>query len=158
MEFLKQYGLYILFSCSLVFFGCKKKGCTDRSANNYCEKCEDEDNDECEYTGDGVIWYDTGYADILEASGTDSLLFFIDGELLATMPIQGCYCPGGGIFFPTEPGPNCGDPIGFTFTKNWKSTKIRAFNYNIINQNGTFICDGSIGFEAGKCKKEKIPY
>lgn len=38
----------ILFGTSSVFVACKKKGCTDPSAKNYCEECKKDDGS-CQY-------------------------------------------------------------------------------------------------------------
>ena len=58
----------------LTISSCGKKGCTDSTAQNYCETCKRSDQS-CTYQGKIVFWWDKSFHDSLIAQGVSTLKF-----------------------------------------------------------------------------------
>ncbi|MGZ3904288.1 MAG: hypothetical protein ACXVC6_11365 [Bacteroidia bacterium] len=67
--------LAILSLIALFFGSCKKAGCNDSIAENYCSDCNKVDNSHCVYgTFYHIFWFNKSTSDSLLAHGVDTLV------------------------------------------------------------------------------------
>ena len=70
---------------------CKKKGCTDSTASNFCTKCK-ADEGTCQYQGNVVVWWTQSTAQSwLNTYAATQVDVTIDGIFIGTYPIPGTY-------------------------------------------------------------------
>lgn len=100
---MRNLFLVLLLSITTLFFSCKKNGCVDRDAENYCKDCKDAGG--CVYKSSLVFWYDESTAKKLLAEGiTGDLRYFIDQNLAGSAASN--------VYW-TSP-PNCGQDQAVT--------------------------------------------
>jgi hypothetical protein len=85
MEAGTTFRVILLITYLGLHVGCIKnsEGCVDPLAKTTCQGCN-QANEVCEYTGTGVFWYPFYAGHSLEAPGTHSLSYYIDGQLTGT--------------------------------------------------------------------------
>lgn len=134
-------GCLALF-CALVFTttGCKKKGCTDTDAENYCEKCKDDGS--CQFKGQIVFWYNKATADSLLADGATALTYYVDGAVAGSSAAS-VYWTG---------APNCDQSGSVTVTKDLGNVKNKSYSYSVKDQTGfQYWSKSAENFTANTC-------
>lgn len=96
--------LCLLFGTIMVFSSCvKKEGCTSQYANNYCEKCK-EDDGSCLHESTVRFWVSNATIDNLIANDYEYISINVDGIYVGKMLIY--------EFMPTYP--NYGAELSYT--------------------------------------------
>ena len=112
---------------------CGKKGCTDTSADNYCDECKKDDGS-CIYKGKMVIQWGEAFADDVEADGVTGIKVYVDGEFINTYPTTTYWTSA----------PNCDANGSITYTKNLGNNKSAKVYVTLKDQDGE-----SIGIKSG---------
>ena len=141
----KNLLLRILILSSLLLPACKREGCTDSAAENYDAKAKKNDNT-CRYEGSAVIWYGEEYSASLALTGSTSLRFFVDEQLVGSSDAN--------VYF--TGAPDCGQNGSITVTRDLGGVKGKTYPYKVENQLGTIIESGIINFVGGDCVKVEL--
>lgn len=140
-----------LFLCGLlamsltIFTSCKKEGCTDIDAENFCEDCNEDDNS-CRFKGEVVFWYNQATSQALGVIESTSLTYFLDGQVVGSSAAN-VYWTG---------APDCGQSGSVTTTKDLGNVKNKAYSYIIKDQTGFELWSGVANFTANTCTKLEL--
>ena len=124
---------------------CKREGCTDSAAENYEVKAK-KNNNSCRYEGSAVIWYGKDYSASMSLSGTTSLRYFVNEELVGSTDPA--------VYFSGPP--DCGQNGSITVTRDLGSAKNKTYTYRVENQLGATLESGIINFAGGECVKVEL--
>ena len=137
------FGLVLLSATT--FIGCKKKGCVDANATNYCAKCKDDGT--CQYEAKANFWYGKATADSLLADGATALTFYLDGVVIGSSAASVYYTSA----------PTCGQPV--SVTKSLGSLKSKTFSYSIKDQTGYEYWSGNVTLDASNsCSQTQLTW
>lgn len=146
MNYTKKFVAALLFGLvALSFSSCKKEGCTDTYAINYCDECKKDDGT-CEYEGEIVFWYDQATSQFLLNDGATSLTFYVDGQVVGSSACN-VYWTG---------SPSCGANGSITVTKKLGPVKVRSYTYKVVDNTGWEYWSGTVDFDATKCTKYQL--
>lgn len=137
---------YLLLT-SMVFFACKKEGCTDLEATNTTEGAKKDDGS-CVYESSVVFWHTAATRSVMSTNGISSLNYYLDGTLLGTTGITTVY--------PTAP--DCNESTAFVRSIAYDESSTKQLNYQVTNQSGALIFSGIIVFVNGACIAEELSY
>lgn len=142
-----KYKFLICLCIALLFFSCKKKGCTDINATNYSESATKDDGS-CYFEGSAVFWYDVTTQSIMNLYGITSLTYIIGNANTGTFQIDTVW----------SVAPPCGieGSIGRTF--EFYSNEPQVFDYVIYDQNGLERWAGSTIITTGGCTPVKLEW
>ena len=121
----------------LTLTSCAKKGCTDSSATNFCEKCKKDDGS-CTYQAKGVFWYNKSTSDSLVANSATSLTFYVDGAVIGSSATT-VYWSG---------SPSCGQSGSASVTKNLGTSKSKSYSYSVKDDLGVTHWSGTINLSS----------
>lgn len=153
---IKLFGIILCISSIVLLTACQKKtmGCVDAWANNNCQGCNLTANDVCEYTGEGIFWYQSLVGDSLELAGTDSLSYFIDGQYKGSTSVFHQFWPPGLLGEP--PMAYCFDDSTFKYTMTWVGNHEHSFTYSVKNQSGLELWTGSVNLRVMACSSMQL--
>ncbi len=80
MKKLKIVLLGLALFSVLFTTGCKKEGCTDPIANNYCDNCKD--GGTCEYSADFAVWWGQQFSQNAQDLGATGIVVYIEDKLV----------------------------------------------------------------------------
>jgi len=141
----------IMLSVSmLAVTGCKKKipGCMDQNAENFDVEAT-EDAGTCSYRGSVAFYHTQETCEHLIADGVTNVKLYVDGVFKDAMSpyVQFGYVP------------ECGHDETMNMDNyglgNYKS---QTFNYDIKDQNGIVLEQGTFEIEGNKCKAIEYTY
>jgi hypothetical protein len=140
--------LFYILPVVLVLFACKKKGCTDATADNY--SADNEKNDKsCLFSAPVVFYMDTTTAHKLNANGFASVVVSMDGNQ-------------SGSFYTSKASvhiPGCSDTIGYRMRVGMGSESIQSgVTYVIKTPSDSTIGAGTIDLDASSCKIIPVVY
>jgi hypothetical protein len=130
----------LLFGISSVFVACKKKGCTDPAAKNYCEKCKKDDGT-CQYVSAEDL---AGNWQVSGTCGTHTMSISGSGSSVTLNRLHpqgfqnnGCYIVSATLSknvltIPTQTISATQSQCGFPYSV-WGSGTITAPSYNRID-------------------------
>ncbi len=99
--------------------GCAKKGCTDKLATNYCEKCKKDDGS-CTYKGKVVFWWDQTFKDAAVVPGiTTTITIYVNGSPIATRDVSQYWASQ----------PNCTDQGAIVYEKDMGKEKSQTITW-----------------------------
>lgn len=138
---MKKFIFISLISAALMVSSCKKKGCIDSNAENYCEKCKKDDGS-CTYKAAIQFWYDKTVSDVLIANGVTSVTIYIDGAVV------GSYAAN--VYFTGDP--SCSQSSVVRSEKKLGKDKTKTAAWKVLDQDGIEIpsWSGSIIFDSSK--------
>jgi len=147
--------LFLIFLSFL--YSCKKNvnGCIDAWANNNCQNCNSATNDLCEYSSDGVFWYQSSTGDSLEANGIYSLSYYIDDQFIGTSPVYHGYWPLDPIFG-QPPQAQCSDDSTFRYSMTWKGNREHSFKYSVRDETGADLWSGNVVLRVKECASTEL--
>jgi hypothetical protein len=132
------FGIAILIMAASV--SCKKPGCTDPDAENYCEDCKD-DNATCQFEGSVVFWNNQATANFLIDDEATALTYYVDGAVVGSSATS-VYWTG---------APDCGQSGSITVNKSLGNVKNKSYNYSVKDQDGIEYWSGVANFTANTC-------
>ena len=136
-----KFLLTILLLTSIFCFnGCKKEGCTDPEADNFCTECKKEDHS-CKFSGSVVFWFNQTAANGLINDGANVLYYYVNGSLVGSTAAN--------LYWGSAP--DCGNTGSISITKNLGSSKSFTENYVVKDQTGWTYWSGTVNYAAGKC-------
>jgi hypothetical protein len=147
MKNTKTLFLGIVLLTALTFIGCKKKGCTDADATDYCSNCKS-DAGSCQFEGKMVFWYGKTVADSSVANGKSSYTYYIDGQLVGSSAASVYYTIA----------PNCGQSGTVSVTKPLGTVKSKSSAYVVKDDAGVQIWAGTINFTANTCVAQELAW
>ena len=152
----KLFGIILGISTLALLTACQKKtiGCVDAWANNSCQGCNLAANDYCEYSAEGIFWYQALAGDSLDLAGTDSLLYFIDGQYKGRTPVfHQFWAPG---ILGEPPMAYCYDDSTFKYTMTWVGNHEHLYTYTVKNQTGIELRSGSVNLRVMACTSTQL--
>jgi len=146
--FKKLLSLTAIFVLCFAFTSCKKEeGCTDKNATNYSVDAE-EDDGTCTFKGSVVFWYNQNSSAGLYNDFSESLLFYVDGNLVGSTAVTQ-YWSG---------APSCGSNGSITVEKDLGLVKSKSYNYQVIDDWGDVIWEGNVNIDANSCYQLQLVY
>ncbi len=139
---MKNIYLVTLILFTFNFLSCKKDGCRDKDAVNYCKDCKDGGG--CQFEGKLVFWYDESTVKELfnqGVTGTSVFRYFIDGDLVGSAPAN--------IYW-TGPPP-CGQNNAVTAKMSLGSNKTKTVTVRIIDENDQMVWFFDVELQANQC-------
>lgn len=140
MKIIKFITIGLLIAGATLLSSCKKEGCTDPSAENYCDECKKEDHS-CQFKGEIVFWYNQTAANGLANDGATSLTYYVDGQIVGSSAAS-VYWTG---------APNCGQNSSITVSKSLGNVKNKSYDYSVKDQTGYTYWSGTANFTANTC-------
>ena len=139
---MKRSYLMACASALLLATGCEitYRGCTDSEANNY-DAMADSDDGSCAYEGQAVFWYGSSVAEDLDAYLSDTLTFYVDGEVQLVMPTDMYWLVA----------PDCGGYNTYTVTASLPDGEPRVATYQVIDNFDDVLWEGLVAFNLGSC-------
>ncbi len=138
--------LLIMIFGILLFTNCGKKGCTDKTATNYCSSCKKDDGT-CTFQAKVIFWQKQANASSWGALGVTSLKFYVDGALI------GSSAPT--IYFSSSP--SCSSTGLASVTKDLGSSKSKSFSYSVKDQTNFEWYSGTINLDvANSCTTQEL--
>ena len=120
---------------------CGKKGCTDSTAINYCEKCKKNDGS-CQYKATVQFWFNKTTSDNLIANGYTAIHIIVDGDEVGPIPV-GAYSGGTcGINTPLTDNRELGNNSTKTFSCHVEGMDSSG-DYTIVFWSGDVKYDGT---------------
>ena len=120
-------------------------GCTDPDAINY-EEWADTFDGSCEYEGRVVFWYGETVASLLVGAGISSLTYRVDGEVVGSAASD--------IFW--TGAPDCGQDGSVTATRSLGNSTIMNSPFEVTDNFGDVIWQGTIEFGANLCIQQEL--
>ncbi|GAA0876086.1 hypothetical protein GCM10009118_24960 [Wandonia haliotis] len=145
MKKVKLITLGLLLAGTTALTGCKKEGCIDANAVNYDSEAKKDDNS-CKYEGRVVFWHGQETAQNLSFTGTTSLLYYVNDELVGSSAAS-TYWTG---------APSCGTDGTVTDTKDLGIAKNKGYSYRVDNQSGFTIWSGTVNYTANNCEAVEL--
>lgn len=136
---IKNLILTIVAGAAIVFTGCKKEGCTDKDAVNFCDECKKDDGT-CTYKGNIVFWYNSSTSAALVNDGAVSLTYYVDGQIVGSSAAN--------VYYTSAPNCNQG---GVTVEKDLGKSRSKGFSYSVKDQTGWEYYSGTVTFTANTC-------
>lgn len=137
----------LLAISTTIFTSCKKEGCTDVDAENYCDKCKKDDGS-CQFKGQIVFWYNQATADSLVNDGATALTYYVDGKVVGSSAAS-VYWTG---------APNCDQGGSVTVSKNLGNVKNKSYTYSVKDQTGFEYWSGTVNFTANTCTATQLTW
>ena len=125
---------------------CNRKGCTDLDATNYSSKAKKNDNT-CQYTGDGMIWFNQEKWLEFNGLGMSTVHFYLDDEAVGFIPITEY----------TGTAPSCGSPKGLSIRKSLGKSKSTTYILKVKKSNGDLLETHSFSLAANQCSTFQLP-
>ena len=135
---------FILLLSATTFFSCKKDGCRDSDAENFCSDCKDAGG--CQFVGNLVFWYNQTTAQSVLAAGSTSFTYYVEGKLIGSSAAS-VYWTG---------SPNCGQNQSITAEVNLGSSRSKSVSYKVVDQDNDIIWQGSIELQGKTCMKLEL--
>ena len=133
--------LTVLFLATIFTFNsCKKEGCTDPEADNFCTECKKADHS-CKFSGSIVFWFNQTAATGLVNDGATVLYYYVNGNLVGSTASN--------LYWGSAP--NCGDSGPITVKKDLGTSKSLTESYVVKDQTGFIYWNGTVNYVAGKC-------
>lgn len=132
------FGFVMIFMALAI--SCKKPGCTDPDAENFCDDCKD-DNTSCQFTGEIVFWNNQATSNFLVNDDAISLTYTIDGAVVGSSAAS-VYWTG---------APECGQTGSVTVSKDLGNVKNKTYTYSVKDQDGFEYWNGTANFTANTC-------
>ena len=136
-----KFLLTVLLLTSIFSFNsCKKEGCTDPEADNFCTECKKADHS-CKFSGSVVFWFNQTAANGLINDGATALYYYVNGSLVGSTAAN--------LYWGSAP--NCGDTGPISITKDLGTSKSLTESYVVKDQTGWTYWSGTLNYAAGKC-------
>ncbi len=139
--------LYLLAVTSIVLASCKKEGCTDPEAVNFCEDCKKDDNT-CTFEGSTVLWYGKTVSDSTQASGITSFSYTIDSKVAGSSASN--------VYYTVKP--TCGENGSITYTKDLGKDKSKTVAYEVKDNTGLVLWSGNVDLKANTCVETELTW
>ena len=139
--------MLLLAITGLGFVSCKKEGCTNNKADNYCSECQKDDGS-CNFTGKMVIWWGKTLSDSTNFYGITALKVYVNGTYIYTEPTT-TYWSG---------APSCGANGSLSYTKNLGNSSTGTVNVELKDQNDNSIITQSATLTGNSCLQLEIPW
>jgi hypothetical protein len=144
---MKNKILFTVFILATIFTlnSCKKEGCTDSEADNFCTECKKADNS-CRFSGSIVFWFNQTAANGLVNDGATVLYYYVNGNLVGSTASN--------LYWSSAP--NCGQSGSITVKKDLGSSKSLTESYVVKDQTGFTYWNGTVNYLAGKCNSVEL--
>jgi hypothetical protein len=140
---MKTAKLFLLVTiCFFTLNACKKKGCTNSSAENYSTEAKKDDGS-CTFKGNAVIWFNTAKVIEFSATGTTNLYFYLDGTQIGTLTL---------LDFINTP-PDCGGAHAVSVERDLGSESTKGFSLVVKGDQGTTLDTYTLNISGNKCTK-----
>ena len=144
MKKIKLIG-FMAITFMLTLNSCKKEGCVDVNAVNYNTDAK-KDNGTCTYSGENVIFYGEDVAQFLVDNNYTSLTYYVGGTLVGSSAAS--------VYFTSEPA--CGAEGSITITRDLGVAKNKTFDYEVKDEDGTILWEGTLNFTANTCSSLEL--
>ncbi len=145
MSFPHFKSIFTLLLCLVLMSSCKKEGCTDPDADNFCSDCKSDDNS-CTYSGRNTFWYDAETSQALVADEATALKFYVDGVLIGSTAAE--------VFWLVAP--NCDTNGSITVSKSLGNNKSGSFSYSVTDDTGYEYWLGTFTIKANTCTSDQL--
>ncbi|MFM9945547.1 MAG: peptidylprolyl isomerase [Bacteroidia bacterium] len=141
---MKNRYLVMLLLVTTTFWGCKKDGCTDTNAENFCKECKNGGN--CQFSANIVFWYNQNTSKTAIATGSNSFKYYVDGNLVGTTKAT----------FHTNGVVDCDQDSVLKIAIALGSNKNKNAIYKVTDQDGVVIWEGNADLQAKQCTKVEL--
>jgi hypothetical protein len=138
---MKKITLFVLLPLVLcISNACKKDGCTSSDAENYNSEAKKDDGS-CTYKGNLVMWFDANKTIEYSATGTSTLSFYLNSELVGTLALTD---------FLTN-APICGGAQAITVQRDLGSSSSANYSLQIKGSTNQVLDNYTVTIKAKKC-------
>ncbi len=138
----------VKLSIVLFLFGaiqaCKKEGCTNKMADNFCNNCKS--GQTCQFSANILFYFDDSTSLYLSKNGVNTLEYLLEGESVGSSAIEKY----------TNSEPECGQKDVVSVSVNLKDEPTRHVGYEVKDEFGNIVWKGEANLEAKTCLKIKL--
>ena len=124
---MKNIFLVSLLLFTTTFFSCKKDGCTDKDADNFCKECKN--GGVCQFTDNILFWFDRTTSQQIMTAGSTNLSYYIDGNLVGSSAAGG-------------------KDSGLRVAVSLGTSKSKTVSYRVLDQDKAVIWEGKADLKA----------
>lgn len=143
------FGVSLILILGVSFLNsCKKEkvqGCMDRDSKNYNPDAEEDDGN-CAFEGNVVLWFNQETADSLIDNGVTALTYYVDGAVVGSSAAS--------VYWTSAP--NCNQSGSVTILRDLGSVKNKSYSYSVKDQAGDEQFSGVLNFTANTCTATEL--
>jgi len=99
-----------------------------------------------EKEGSVVFWYGQNVSELLVANNITTLKFYVANDLVGSTSAD--------VYWTSKP--DCGSNASITATINLGKNKTQAYNFEVIDQNGNVLWEGTINVNSNECQSYEL--